>query len=427
MAGGKILSEIYIQGYRPLTGEIKIQGSKNGVLPMLAASLLQQGTLKLTNVPIIQDVLCMVGILTSAGCRCQWDGHSLSVDASGIIHGEIPREDVGKMRSSILLMGALLGRTGRAVTWQPGGCSIGSRPIDLHLLAFSRLGARVEEDGEGKIEALAKTLSGNSIFLPFPSVGATENALLAAVCAQGKTVIQGAAREPEIISLCRLLRQMGAKISGEGSSRIEITGVKALTGTTFAVPGDRIAAGTYLAAAAAAGGNVRILDGPWEFMQEEIQVLRQIGAEIAPLHREGKIEGIELWMEKRPRAVSLSTAPYPGFPTDLQSPMLAVLSRAEGTSYLKEQVFEARFKTVGELRKMGAQISVSGNQAEIRGQERLSGAVVKAWDLRGGAALVAAALASEGETKIVDCIHIERGYEDICRDIHLLHGKIRWG
>lgn len=422
------MSEIYVQGYRPLSGEIKIQGSKNGVLPMLAASVLQQGTLKLTNVPIIQDVLCMVGILTSVGCRCQWEGHSLSVDASGIICGEIPREDVGKMRSSILLMGAMLGRTGRAVTWQPGGCSIGRRPIDLHLLAFSRLGARVKEDGEGKIEALAEKLSGNTIFFPFPSVGATENALLAAVCARGTTVIQGAAREPEIISLCRLLRQMGADIRGEGSSRIEVRGVNSLSGTTFAVFGDRIAAGTYLAAAAAVGGNVRILDGPWEFMQEEIRVFRQIGAEVEPIKKEeGKIEGIELWMDGRPKAVSLSTGPYPGFPTDLQSPMLAVLSRAEGVSYLKEQVFEARFKTVGELRKMGAEITVSGNQAEILGKERLSGAVVKAWDLRGGAALAAAALAAEGETRIMDCIHIERGYEDICRDIALLHGEMKWG
>lgn len=421
------MSELCIQGYRPLTGEIKIQGSKNAVLPMLAASVLQQGTLKFTNVPIIQDVLCMVGILESAGCRCQWEGHSLSVDSSGVIDEEIPREDVGKMRSSILLMGALLGRRKRAVTWQPGGCSIGSRPVDLHLLAFSRLGAQVKEDQDGRIEAFARELSGNTILFPFPSVGATENALLAAVLARGTTVIQGAAREPEIISLCQLLRQMGAKIQGEGSSRIHVTGVKTLSGTEFAVPGDRIAAGTYLAAAAAAGGHVRILDGPWEFMQEEIQVFRQIGAEIEPIYGiEKTIEGMEFWMDKRPKAVSLSTGPYPGFPTDLQSPMLAVLSRAEGTSHLHEQIFEARFKTAGELEKMGAQITVSGSRAEIRGCERLSGAVVKAWDLRGGAALAAAALAAEGETRIVDCIHIERGYEDICRDLSLLQGAVQW-
>ncbi len=424
---GLFLSEILIQGYRPLEGEIKIQGSKNSVLPMLAASILQQGILKFTNVPIIQDVLCMVGILESVGCCCQWEGNSLTVDGAGVCCAEIPQEDVGKMRSSILLMGPLLGRCGRAVTWQPGGCSIGSRPVDLHLRAFSRLGAEVWEDREGKIEASVNELQGNTIFFPFPSVGATENALLAAVLASGTTVIQGAAREPEVISLCQMLRQMGADIFGEGSERIIIRGVKELSGTTVAVVGDRIAAGTYLAAAAAAGGHVRILEAPWEFMQREIQIFRQLGARVEPVYGDGgRTAGIEFWMERRPGAISLSTSPYPGFPTDLQSPMLAVLSRAEGVSYLREKVFEARFKTAEELQKMGAQISVSGSQAEIRGCERLSGAVVKAWDLRGGAALAAAALAAKGETKIENCIHIERGYEDICRDIHLLGGKMEW-
>lgn len=394
---------------------------------MLAASVLQQETLRFTNVPIIQDVLCMVGILESVGCCCQWEGHCLSVDASGVVSGEIPREDVGKMRSSILLMGALLGRTGSAVTWQPGGCSIGRRPVDLHLLAFSRLGAGVREDEEGKIEAWAKQLRGNTVTFPFPSVGATENALLCAVLARGETVILGAAREPEIISLCQLLKQMGADIRGEGSSRIVIQGVKQLKGTVFDVPGDRIAAGTYLAAAAAAGGHVRIFKAPWEFMQEEIRVFRRIGAEVEPLrNKNGEIEGMEFWMEKRPRAISLETGPYPGFPTDLQSPILAVLSRAEGVSQVREQVFEARFKTAGQLKKMGAQIEVSGNRAEISGRERLSGAVVNAMDLRGGAALAAAALAARGETRILDCIHIERGYEDICRDLCLLNGQIQW-
>lgn len=421
------MSEIYVQGCRPLSGKLNVQGSKNGVLPMLAASILQQETLRFTNVPIIQDVLCMVGILESVGCCCRWEGHSLSVDASGAICGEIPQEDVGKMRSSILLMGALLGRTGRAVTWQPGGCSIGSRPVDLHLLAFSRLGAKVREDEEGRIEARAKQLLGSTVLFPFPSVGATENALLGAVLARGKTVIEGAAREPEIISLCQLLKQMGADICGEGSSRIVVRGVEKLKGTDFDVPGDRIAAGTYLAAAAAAGGHVQIFNAPWEFMQEEIRVFRQIGAEVEPLRQKsGEIEGVEFWMERRPKAIALATGPYPGFPTDLQSPMLAVLSRAEGLSQVKEQVFEARFKTAAQLKKMGAQIELSGNRAEIWGRERLFGAVVSATDLRGGAALAAAALAAEGETRIMDCIHIERGYEDICRDLSRLNGQIQW-
>lgn len=421
------MSEIRVWGYRPLEGEINIQGSKNGVLPMLAASLLQKGTLKLVNVPIIQDVLCMVGILETVGCRCRWEGHSLFVDSSGAVQGEIPREASGKMRSSILLMGALLGRMGRAVTWQPGGCSIGSRPIDLHLLAFSRLGAAVCADKEGKIEASAGMLSGNTISFSFPSVGATENALLAAVLARGETVICGAAREPEIISLCRLLQSMGADIRGEGSSTIRIKGVETLSETEFCVPGDRIAAGTYLAAAIACGGHVRILGAPWEFMQGEIEVFRRAGAVLHPiLNQDGDARGIELQMNRRPKAVSFSTGPYPGFPTDLQSPMLAVLSRAEGKSCLAERVFEARFKTAAELQKMGAKIAVLGAKAQIEGRERLSGTVVRAWDLRGGAALAAAALAAEGETRIEDCIHIERGYEDICRDIRRLNGRMEW-
>ncbi len=422
------MSEIRICGYRPLSGEIKIQGSKNGALPMLAASILQKETVKFTNVPTIQDVACMVGILESLGCRCRREGSSLSVDASGCERSEIPREDVGKMRSSILVMGALLGRLGRAVTWYPGGCSIGSRPINLHLLAFSRLGAKVEEEN-GRIEASAKKLTGNQVVLPFPSVGATENALLAAVLAEGETKLEGAAREPEIQSLCRLLNQMGARISGIGTSQLVIRGVKELHGTEFSIPGDRIAAGTYLTAVAAAGGQARLLGAPWDSMQEVVNTLRQVGAEVEPMLGPGEqqktcIQGIYIRMEGRPKPITLSTGPYPGFPTDLQSPMLAVLARAEGVSRLKETVFEARFRTVVELWKMGADIEVSGNEAVVCGRHRLRGARVKACDLRGGAALAAAALAAEGETRISDCIHIERGYEDICRDIRGLNGRI---
>ena len=419
------MSEIRICGYRPLSGEINVQGSKNGVLPMLAASLLQCGTMRFTNVPIIQDVVCMVGILESVGCRCRFQGSRLSIDASRVIKTAIPQEDVKKMRSSILVMGALLGRTGEAAAWYPGGCSIGSRPVDLHLLAFSRLGAGVEEE-EGRIRARGR-LRGGEIVFPFPSVGATENALLAAVLAPGETVIFGAAREPEIITLCQLLRQMGAVIAGEGTERIQIKGVSRLFETEYAVPGDRIAAGTYLAAVTAAGGQAVLWGAPWESMGAVTETLCRCGACIEPLPDEGgRILGARILMEGRPRPVRLQTGPYPEFPTDLQSPMLAVLSLAEGESRLRENVFEARFKTAAELKKMGADITVSGNQAVIQGKEGLSGARVRAWDLRAGAALVAAAFAARGETVIEDCIHIERGYEDICRDVQCLHGDIRW-
>ncbi|HIQ73456.1 MAG TPA: UDP-N-acetylglucosamine 1-carboxyvinyltransferase [Candidatus Cottocaccamicrobium excrementipullorum] len=419
--------EICVRGYRPLAGEIRIQGSKNGALPMLAASLLQPGTIRFTNVPIIQDITCMVGILESAGCRCRIEDHMVEVDASGILHPEIPREDVAKMRSSILVMGALLGRLGRAEAWYPGGCSIGSRPIDLHLMAFSRLGARVEEEN-GRIQAFAPHgLRGGEIVFPFPSVGATENALLAAAGARGETWIKGAAREPEIVSLCRLLRRMGADIQGEGSSCIRIRGGKSLCPVQSPIPGDRIVAGTYLAAVACAGGQAVVSGAPWQEMAAVIDAFRRCGAGIEPAYGEDEqIIGIKIQMEDRPRAMDLSTGPYPAFPTDLQSPMLAVLARAKGTSHLRETVFEARFKTAEELNKMGACIRVEGNQAVINGISRLQGTAVQAWDLRGGAAMAAAALGAEGVTLIKNCSHIQRGYEDICRDLSQLGGKISW-
>ena len=256
-------------------------------------------------------------------------------------------------------------------------------------------------------------------------MGATENALLAAVLAEGETEITGAAKEPEIGSLCRFLNQMGADIKGIGSGNLRIRGVKELHGTEFEVPGDRIAAGTYLMAVAAAGGEAGMLDAPWEDMQEVVQVLRAVGAKVEPFSGKLGKAGIEIKMKNRPKPVRFITGPYPGFPTDLQSPMLAVLTRAEGTSVIEERVFEARFKTVGELWKMGAQIEIAGRRAVVYGTKRLRGADVKAWDLRGGAALVAAALAAEGETRISDCIYIERGYEDICRDIQGLNGAIK--
>lgn len=420
------MSEIRICGYRPLSGEIKIQGSKNGVLPMLAASILQKGTMKFTNVPIIQDVVCMVGILESIGCQCSWKEHDLEIHASQLRDIRIPREDMEKMRSSILVMGALLGREGQAVTWHPGGCSIGSRPIDLHLQAFSALGAEIREE-EGKMEAFSSSLTGTKITFPYPSVGATENALLAAVLAKGETIISGAAMEPEIKSLCQLLNQMGGRIQGIGTSTLIIQGAEELHGTEFEIPGDRIASGTYLIAAAATEGEIQVLGAPGEDMEAVMQVLRRAGAKVDLIPGDkGKALGISLSMKGRPRPLELSTSPYPGFPTDLQSPMLAWLSRAEGISFIKETVFEARFKTAGELWKMGAEIEVQENQAAVSGIHRLRGARVKAWDLRGGAALVTAALAARGETVISDCKYIERGYEDICRDIRALNGMIEW-
>lgn len=421
------MAGIRICGYRPLSGQIDIQGSKNAVLPMLAASILQKGTMKFFHVPLIQDVYCMIGILRSLGCTVvlREETHELTVDARTLSGWEIPKEDTKKMRSSILLMGALLGRSKQAKTWHPGGCSIGSRPIDLHLLTFEKLGAGLAFDARQEaITAKADKLTGNYIAFAFPSVGATENALLASVLAEGITILEGAAREPEITALSEMLNRMGAKIYGAGSDTIMIEGVKSLHEAEVFVPGDRIVAGTYLLAVAAAGGEARFNNVPIREMDAVIARVRELGAWLSPVIEKDEITGLDIVMKGRPKPLSLSTGPYPEFPTDLQSPLLAVLTGAKGISVLTETVFEDRFKTVSELWKMGADIEINNNKAIITGRSRLRGALVKATDLRGGAALVIAALGAEGETIISDCIHIERGYEDICRDIRALNGAI---
>ncbi|ADL05028.1 UDP-N-acetylglucosamine 1-carboxyvinyltransferase [Lacrimispora saccharolytica] len=413
------MSVIQVQGLRSLKGEIKIQGSKNAVLPMMAAAVLHKGTTVIHNVPRIQDVFCMLGILEHIGCICTFDGHSLTIDASTVTQAEIPEEYIKSMRSSIMLSGPLLGRTGNAVTSFPGGCSIGERPIDLHLSAFRKLGAVIEEKGD-KLVASANRLMGADIYFPFPSVGATENALMAAVYAQGVTVIHGAAKEPEIITLCEFLNNMGAKIHGTGTSRLAVTGVKALWDSEFTVAGDRIVAGTYLMAVMAAEGNIVIQGIRPGHLTAALYLAEKMGAEIKWYESQ-----LEVSMRGRPDCMDVMTEPYPGFPTDLQSQLMAVMASSKGMGRLKETIFEGRFGTAKELRKLGADIIIEEKRAVIRGLYPLKGNRVIATDLRGGAALVVAGLASEGVTEIHECHHIERGYEDICRDLSSLGAAIR--
>lgn len=463
---------IQVAGGNPLYGEIQVQGSKNAVLPVMAASLLYEGTTVIENVPKIQDVYCMMGILRSLGCNVSMEGHTVLIDASALSQCEICREDMEKMRSSILLAGPLLARLGEAGVYYPGGCSIGKRPIDLHFSVFQALGANVEEAESGewqtrpeeKVENGTEKESGKgsgaqseetgekkprerkagenknsgaricvkaadllaaAVHLPYPSVGATENGILTAVGARGVTVLEGCAREPEIVELVHFLRKMGVCIRGEGTSRIEVEGQKTLTPVQYRVGADRIAAGTYLAAAMCAGGDVRLCGMNACGMEPVLPVLRSLGAVITQ-----EKDALRLQMRGRPKGgvfrqdAPLKTAPFPGFPTDMQSLLLAVFAVADGENCMEETVFEGRFAAAKQLLKFGAEILVEGNRVCVAGVSSLQGASVHAPDLRGGAALVAAALAANGCSQISGYEHIARGYEDICGSLRLLGADI---
>lgn len=414
------MSTIRIQGLQSLKGEIKIQGSKNAVLPMMAASVLHKGITTLMNVPLIQDMFCMMGILEYLGCRCKLSGHTLTIDATSLTSVLIPEEEVKKMRSSIMLLGPLLGRCKEALTFFPGGCSIGERPIDLHLYALKCLGAEVIEEGE-RIEACVTRLVGGEIHLAFPSVGATENALMGAVLAEGETRIYNAAREPEIEELCRFLVAMGAEIYGIGTGELLVYGGSVLHDTSYEVCGDRIVAGTYLAAVMVSGGEVCLLGAPLKHMESVLSIASGMGAELEELPG-----GLMVKCRKQLYAPNVLTGPYPEFPTDLQSIMLSVMTVSRGIGTIWENVFEGRFETVKELRKMGAHVIIDGMSATVNGGYPLEGSEVVARDLRGGAALVVAGLAAAGETVISDCYHICRGYEDICEDLAGVGARIEY-
>lgn len=410
---GETLDYLEIEGGSPLCGEVRIQGSKNAVLPILSAALLNPGITVIDNCPDISDVKAMLEILKGYGCRTHREGDSLVLNAEQLHSGRAPEDYAGVMRSSIMLLGSLLARLGEAFLPYPGGCVIGERPIDLHLTALRKMGARLREEPEG-LKAVCARPQGADISLPFPSVGATENIILLAVRAEGDTLLQNAAREPEIVELCRFLNCMGAKIKGAGTSVIRIRGVKTLHEIRYRIMPDRIVAGTYMFLAAAAGGKILLRDVPFEQLEAVRHILKRMG-----IRQERSGKSLLLWCPARCRGgIQVCTSPYPGFPTDLQSPLTAALCLADGESMIEERIFEARFKVVKELQKMGADIRIDGSRACIRGVERLKGEVLEAEELRGGAALCVAAAAAEGTSRIYQYHYIARGYENIIRDLN---------
>ncbi len=410
---------IEVRETRGLTGEIRIQGSKNAVLPVMAASLLNRGTTVIRNVPRIQDVFCMIRILRELGCGVKFAGDVLVIEADALISCEIPADEAEKMRSSIMLCAPLLARLGEVVFGRPGGCSIGRRPIDLHLKVLTATGVSVTET-EGRMFARTCGLRGALVHLPYPSVGATETALMVAAAAEGNTVLTGAAREPEIEALCHFLEEMGARIEGIGSSTLSVRCKDLRRDCEFTIPGDRIVAGTYLGAVMAAGGEIFLRDAPENAMKENLRVAERMGTQMRIFSN-----GILAKQDGLLRPVILETGPYPGFSTDLQSVMLTAALRADGISRIREMVFEERFATAKELQKSGAHIIIEGNTVYVEGGQRLSGASVCARDLRGGAALAVAGLIAEGTTLVDGYPCITRGYEDICGDLRSVGAAIR--
>lgn len=412
------MSHITIHGTAPLQGEVTVQRAKNSVLPLLAAALLHEGCCRMERCPHLTDVAAAVEIMAHLGCRLHWEGDDLVVDATQVSRADIPPRLMSCFRSSVVFLGAILARCGEATLSYPGGCELGPRPIDLHLAALRTLGAEIEETG-GILRCRGK-LRGCEILLPFPSVGATENAMLAATAAEGVTVISNAAREPEIVDLQDFLQKLGVSIHGAGTSTITIRGGATRHDCTHRPIPDRIVAATYLCAAAACGGDITLRDTDYRHLAPVTTALHQAGCR---LHcRE---DSITLRSTGQLRSLPpVRTYPYPGFPTDAQPVLMAALLRARGATMFVENIFENRYRHAAELTRMGADIRLEGKVALVSGVERLYGGEVHATDLRGGAALTVAALQAEGTTTLYDIHHILRGYEDITRDLRALGADI---
>lgn len=415
------MSKLIINGGKKLEGEIDSQGAKNSILPILAATILNGGKSVIYNCPELTDVRITVEILERLGCRVIRQGKVLIVDSSNITEFTIPDDLMRQMRSSIIFLGAILARSGRAVVSLPGGCEIGNRPIDLHIKALKKLGVKITED-HGYIDCRIDKPRGENIYLDFPSVGATENIMLAACMIEGVTVISNAAREPEIIDLENFLNKMGAKITGAGSDVIRIEGVGKLYGVEHTIIPDRIAGATYLLAGAITGGNIILRNTNPNHMSAMICTLKEMGCKI---YSEKSRVVLTVPSARLKTAPKLVTMPYPGFPTDIQSPFMALSAVSEGTGIFVENIFENRFQHVEELARMGADIKVDGRVAVVLGVPRLSGAKVVAKELRGGAALVIAGLAAEGVTEIDNVKYIDRGYEDIEKYLGICGANIR--
>ena len=414
------MPKIIVEKSKPLQGTVHVNGAKNAVLPILAATLLStEGCCVLEDVPALIDVDIICEVLSSLGADVKRLGRDkIEVLSYCIDEVEAPYELVRKMRASFLVMGPLLARMGKARISMPGGCAIGTRPIDLHLKGFKALGAEIEL-GYGFVEASAEKLIGANIYLDFPSVGATENIMMAAVLAEGQTFIENAAEEPELIDLANFLNKMGADITGAGTDTIRINGVKKLGGATHTVIPDRIEAGTYMIAAAITGGNVLVDNVVPDHLKPIIAKLKECEIDVK---EEGN--GLRVIANNRPKAVDIKTMPYPGFPTDMQSQFTVLMSIAEGTSIAIETVFENRFMHVSELKRMGANIKIEGRSAIIEGKDNLLGAPVKATDLRAGAALILAGLVAKGTTEIMDAHHVDRGYVNIEEKLRSLGANI---
>ncbi|MBQ9542125.1 UDP-N-acetylglucosamine 1-carboxyvinyltransferase [Ruminococcus sp.] len=405
------MQRLIIKGGKRLCGEIKVQGAKNSALPLLAGCLLAEGRTVLTRCPELSDVFAACRILNELGCKCSFRGNVVTTDTSGAEGFRISDGLMREMRSSIVFMGAVLGRTGRCELSYPGGCELGPRPIDMHITALRQLGVKITEE-HGRISCTCpRGIRGAVIDLPFPSVGATENIMLAAVCGEGETVIRNAAREPEVRDLADFLNRCGGDIRGAGCSTIRINGVKKLRGCDFEVMPDRIAAATFMSAAASTGGEIGLLGVSCDDIRAVTAVFEEMGAAVYC-----SADSIYISCARPLRAVRMiRTMPYPGFPTDAQAVVMASLATARGSSIISENIFESRYRHVDELVRMGANIKTSGRTAVIEGVERLYGANVMAHELRGGAALVVAALGAEGISCVSGVQYIDRGYEQIER------------
>lgn len=416
------MEKLIIQGGHRLEGRVRVSSAKNAVLPIIAATMLASTPSTLVEIPKLADVKTICAVIEALGVKVTFDqaADEIHFDASTIVATEAPAELVRKMRASFLVMGPLLARKGEAKISLPGGCAIGSRPIDLHLKAFEALGCEIEITDDYVRAVAPNGLKGNQIYLDFPSVGATENVIMAASMAEGKTIIENAAEEPEIVDLATYLNSMGANIKGAGTNVIRIEGVKELKGAVHTVIPDRIEAGTYLIAAAMAGGDVYVENALSEHLKPVVAKLKEAG-----VHVEEDVDGIRVISNGEPmKAVDIKTLPYPGFPTDMQAQFMAFTTICKGTSTVTETVFENRFMHVAELRRMGAHIDIEDRKAIVEGVEGLHGAEVKATDLRAGAALVCAGLCAEGETKVGNLHHIDRGYDNLVSKLEKLGAHI---
>jgi UDP-N-acetylglucosamine 1-carboxyvinyltransferase len=418
---GILMEEIIVQSGNQLKGTVKIEGAKNAVLPILAASLLaEEGTTTLRNVPILSDVLTMNEVIRHLNVDVDFNeaANEVTINASRQLEIEAPYELVSQMRASIVVMGPLLARNGHAKVAMPGGCAIGKRPIDLHLKGFQALGAKINQK-EGYIEAIADELHGNTIYLDFPSVGATQNIMMAAVKAKGTTIIENVAREPEIVDLANVLNKMGAQIFGAGTETMRIEGVEHLHAVNHSIVQDRIEAGTFMVAAAMTEGNVLIQDAISEHNRPLISKLSEMGVEIIE-----EDAGIRVIGPKVLKPTDVKTMPHPGFPTDMQAQMTAIQMLAHGTSVVTETVFENRFQHLEEMRRMNAHVKIDGNVAVIEGGHEMQGALVYATDLRAAAALILVGLRSNGITRVRNLKYLDRGYYNFHKKLQALGGNV---